>query len=335
MEQSLLVGIDVSARELEVRIQQSQSGPVEALTVANKPAGHRQLIRRLNRRRRTARVVLEATGVYSLDLAMALHRAPRIEVMVVNPRAANDFAKALLKRSKTDATDADILLEFARRMKFHPWQPPAPTAFQLRAISRRCEALTRLCTQEKNRLHTAGSCDEFPSIIRNDIEVNIRHFKRRIKGLEEKAMDLVWKVAPLRQALAHLTSIKGISRTSGLKILGEVAVLPTEMDVRQWVAHSGLDPRQIQSGSSVLRPARISKVGNRYLRAALYMPALVAIQAEPNVRAFYDKLIARGKKPMQAVIAVMRKLLHAIFGMLKHGEDFDGEKFYKIRPEIA
>ena len=65
------------------------------------------------------------------------------------------------------------------------------------------------------------------------------------------------------------------------------------------------------------------------------MPALVAIQAEPNVRAFYEKLIARGKKPMQAVIAVMRKLLHAIFGMLKHGEDFDGEKFYQLSPENA
>ena len=111
--------------------------------------------------------------------------------------------------------------------------------------------------------------------------------------------------------------------------------MPSETDVRQWVAHSGSDPRQIQSGSSVLRPARISKVGNRYLRAALYMPALVAIQAEPNVRAFYDKLIARGKKPMQAVIAVMRKLLHAIFGLLKHGEEFDGEFFYKLRPENA
>jgi transposase len=104
------------------------------------------------------------------------------------------------------------------------------------------------------------------------------------------------------------------------------------MTVRQWVAHAGLDPRHVQSGSSIHKPARISKAGNKYLRAALYMPALVAIQHEPNVAAFYDKLVARAKTKMQANIAVMRKLLHAIFGMLKNGANFDGEKFYAINP---
>ena len=102
------------------------------------------------------------------------------------------------------------------------------------------------------------------------------------------------------------------------------------MTVRQWVAHAGLDPRHAESGSSLHKPARISKAGNKYLRAALYMPALVAIQHEPNVAAFYDKLVASGKTKMQAIIAVMRKLLHAIFGMLKHGADFDGRKFYAM-----
>ena len=84
------------------------------------------------------------------------------------------------------------------------------------------------------------------------------------------------------------------------------------------MAHAGLDPRHVKSGTSIHKPARISKAGNKYLRAALYMPALVAIQHEPNVAAFYDKLVASGKTKMQAIIAVMRKLLHAIFRMLKH-----------------
>jgi transposase len=101
------------------------------------------------------------------------------------------------------------------------------------------------------------------------------------------------------------------------------------------VAHAGLDPRPYESGTSVHRPRRISKVGNRHLRAALYTPALVAIQHQPNVKAFYDKLIAAGKKPMQAVVAVMRKLLHAIWGMLKHDQDFDGNKFFKIAENNA
>lgn len=335
MTQTQLVGIDVSARELEVRIQRREGDPSETSTFTNNATGHRQLVRRLSKRQHTARVFLEATGVYSLDLALALHDAPSIEVMVVNPRAASDFAKAFLKRSKTDATDAELLLEFGRRMEFQPWQPPAPELFQLRAILRRCAALTHLRTQEKNRLHAANSCAELPDVVRNDIEVNIRHFDRRLAKLEQKALDLIWEVPSLRQALAHLTSIKGISRTSGLKILAELVVLPTDMDARQWVAHSGLDPRHYESGSSVHRPTHISKVGNKYLRAALYMPALTAIQYEPHVRAFYDKLIARGKKPLQAIVAVMRKLLHAIYGMLMHGQDFDGEKFYNLQPQNA
>ncbi|MDB4699050.1 transposase [Candidatus Latescibacteria bacterium] len=74
----------------------------------------------------------------------------------------------------------------------------------------------------------------------------------------------------------------------------------------------------------------ITKAGNKYLRAALYMPALVAIRHQANIQAFYDKLIAAGKKPLQAILAVMRKLLHAIWGVWKYDQDFDGEKFYRI-----
>ena len=106
------------------------------------------------------------------------------------------------------------------------------------------------------------------------------------------------------------------------------------MQLRQWVAHSGLDVRHVASGTSVCKTPRISKQGNAQLRRLLYMPALVASHREPHVRAFYEQLLAAGKKPLQALIAVMRKLLHAIWGMLKTDTDFDGSKFRKL-PEAA
>lgn len=333
MPQIQCVGIDVSARELEVRVQRCASDPIEALSFPNNAQGHQQLVRRLTKRGHCARVVLEATGVYSLDLALALDRAPSVEVMVANPRSVSDFAKAHLKRSKTDAIDAELLLEYGRRMEFRPWNPPTREKLELRALARRCYALTKLRTQEKNRLHAYESCEALPESVRNDIEVNIRHLDRRIAQLEKLAMDLVSRVPPLRQAMGHLVSVKGIAQTSALHILAELILLPEDMDVRQCVAHCGLDPRHFTSGTSVHRPTRISKVGNKYLRAALYMPALCAVQFEPNVRAFFNKLVDRGKKPMQANIAVMRKLLHSIHGMLKHGQDFDGEKFYALAAE--
>jgi transposase len=324
-----LAGIDVSARSLTVVVEQP-GGDRERLEFTNDPSGHRQLIQRLTKRGRHARVVLEASGIYSLDLALALHRTPCIEAIVINPRAAHDFAKAFLRRSKTDALDAEVLLEFVRRMPFLSWQPPPSEALQLRAVARRMIALIRARSQEKNRLHAARHCHELSGLVRHDIEVNIRHLDRRIARLEEQAVDVVWEHLDLRRRLLYLTSVRGIARTSAIVILAELSVLPPDLTVRQWVAHAGIDPRHFESGESVDKPARISRVGNRYLRAALYMPALVAVRHEPHVKAFYEAMIARGKKPKQALVAVMRKLLHSIYGMLKHGCEFDGEKFYAM-----
>ena len=88
--------------------------------------------------------------------------------------------------------------------------------------------------------------------------------------------------------------------------------------------------RSVESGTSTNKPRRVTKAGNRYLRDALFLPALVASQKDPHVKAFYEHLLKRGKKPLQAIVAIMRKLLLAIWGMLKNNETWDGNKFYKI-----
>jgi len=97
----------------------------------------------------------------------------------------------------------------------------------------------------------------------------------------------------------------------------------------------GLDPRECTSGTSVHKKVRISKAGNAHLRRALYMPALVEIRHQPNLQAFYLHLRAQGKPKMVALVAVMRKLLHAIFGMFKHQTAFDGAKVYRLDEKIS
>jgi transposase len=323
------VGIDVSAKTFTAIIDH-EGRRTEAFDLPNDAKGHKKLIRMATTKGFQAKVVLEATGVYSLDLALALHRAKRVEVMVANPRAIGQFAGAYLRRSKTDSIDANIIVEFCIRMEFEPWTAPEPHTFDLRAISRRIEGIIKMATQEKNRLHAATSFDEMSEIVRNDIRVNIRHLERRAERMREQARELIAQHPELERAFLHITSVKGIAEAAGIQILAELAVLPDDMDVRQWVAHAGLDPRVFQSGTSVNKPARISRQGNVHIRRALFMPSLVAVQHEPNVKAFYAKLLGRGKTKMQANVAVMRKLLHAIYGMLKHDRDFDGEKFYVI-----
>lgn len=314
-----LVGVDVSKRWLDVATSDGRDRRFD-----NTPAGHRALASWLGR---PCRVVLEATGTYGLDLALALHAADGCEVMVVNPRLIKGFAQALAQRSKTDAADARTILAFAQRMPFEAWTPPESAVVELRAMARRIDDLTVERTREKNRLSALRAVTSHSRLVARDIEVNLRHLDRRVERMVEQAVALVEAHAGLAEAYGHLTSIKGVASKSAIAILAEVLVLPADLTAKQWVAHAGLDPREHASGSSVRRRVRISKVGNAHIRRALYMPALVASQREPRVKAFYDELRGRGKPARVAQVAVMRKLLHAIHGMLRHGTDFDGERF--------
>lgn len=123
----------------------------------------------------------------------------------------------------------------------------------------------------------------------------------------------------------------GIAKPSAINLLGEILSLPEDMTARQWVAHAGLDPRQHISGSSVNQKPRLSKVGNRDWRCALFMPALRAIRHNIHVKAYFNHFVeGLGNLKMQAIGAVMRKLLHSIHGILKTKKPFDGAKFYQI-----
>jgi transposase len=334
MKQVNEVGVDVDSKELVCAMRRAEERQPLA-TFANSAPGHKKFIRWATKGGRPARVCLEATGIYSLEFALALHHAKKVEVMVVNPRAIKDFGRACMQRAKTDAVDAGGILDYLERMPFVAWQPPAPEVLELQAIGRRIVQLTTELTREKNRRHASEFAGASADAIAHDIEVNIHHLERRIERMHDSGLKLIRSVPALATQLAHLVSTKGIAETSAMRLLAELLVLPDDLAAPQWVAHAGLDPRPYESGTSVHRPRRISKVGNRYLRAALYMPAVVAIQHEPHVKAFYNKLVAAGKKPMQAVVAVMRKLLHAIWGMLKHDQDFDGNKFFKIANDNA
>lgn len=332
-------GIDVSGDWIDLAWEQTGSSLVRHRW-ANDADGHQRAIDELRTDREAcktapARVVVEASGVYSLDLCLALHQAPGIEVMVVNPRAIKDYRRSHMQRSKTDEVDAAVLCDFARRMPFQAWKPPGPEQRELREIARRIQALTVAHTREQGRRHAATSSASSSAVVVNDIEVHLRHLTRRIDELLRQARKVVRQQEALQRAFDHLTSVRGIATKSAVLLLGELAVLPEDMTVRQWVAYAGLDVRHRRSGTSLHRKPCISKIGNKHIRRALYMPALVAIRSEPAVGAFYQKLRDRGKPALVAIVAVMRKLLHSIYGMLKYDADFDGTKFYQPAPETA
>jgi len=272
---TVFCGVDVSAATLAVAVQQ-QDQPIDQRQFANSASGRKSLVAWLRKRKAAARVSLEATGIYSLDLALALDAAEGIEVAVLNPKLANRFAQTL-RRSKTDKADAKALAEYSRRMPFVARRAPDRNGLQLRSISQHIDGLTVQHTRELNRLHAAEGSEAAPRCVAQDLKRSLASIHKRIQRLRREAMVLVRQKDGLQQQFNLLTGIPGIAQVTALQLLSELATLPAGMTVRQWVADSGLDPAHQMSGSSGHRPSRISRHGNCHLRHALYMPALVGV----------------------------------------------------------
>lgn len=323
------IGIDVDSVLLVCRKQYGDKR-YAVKEFKNTSAGHRQFINWATQRGRPARVCMEATGVYSLPFALSLHSAQGIEVSVMNPRVIKKFADARLQRGKTDAMDADTILEYLLRMPFKAWQPASEEILEIQHITRRIVQLNCELTRERNRHKAAKRLGIIGRVVANDTAVNMRHIQRRIDSLEAEAINLAESIPELHDRFNLLVSINGIGKKTAIRILAELAGLPADMQAKQWVAYVGLDPRPYESGISTNKPRRVTKSGNRYLREALFFPALVASQKDKHVSEYYKKMVGNGKKPMQAIVAIMRKLLLAIWGMFKRGCEWDGNKFYKI-----
>ena len=274
MEKDMIkVGIDVDSQYLVCR--RLKQGRFANKTFSNCPEGHAKLIGWVSANGSHVQACMEATGVYSFAVALALSEQEGIEVSVMNPRLIKNFAQAWLQRGKTDQLDAGTILEYLIRMPFEPWQAPKGKLLSLQLLSRRILQLTTELRREKSRRHAALRMGKQGKFLVHDIEVNMRHLKRRIEVIESQMLKLVSEEGQLQRQYDQLKSITGIADKIAPRLLAELSSLPTDMKAKQWVAYAGLDPRPYESGTLV-KPRRISKLGNRYLRDALYLPAMTA-----------------------------------------------------------
>lgn len=238
-------------------------------------------------------------------------------VSVVNPARIKGFSQNELIRTKTDSIDAGIIARFCLAMKPDPWEPPSPEIRRLRALVRRTDSLTNMIIQEKNRLGTAHKT------VIPYISDHIHYLYNEIEKLRSIIADLVTENPNLRQKKDLLAPIPAIGKATIAVILAELDDLKKFKNVRELVAFIGLAPRENISGTSIKGKPRVCKTGNVRLRKALYMPALVSIRYNPNVIGFYNRLRSKGKNGKVIVCAIMRKLLHIIFGVLKSGKMYD------------
>jgi len=255
--------------------------------------------------------------------------------MVVNPKpapgseqgATHHFAEAILQRRKNDPVDAAMLREFGRRMDFVSWQPPRHELFGFRALTREVQALSKTVAAARNRLHAITTTQLAPATLIGALERQIAHNQALIDELVAAAVAQTESDPELARLLALTDSVPGFAAKAAVLVIGELAVLPP-MTARQWVAQAGLDVREECSGTSLARRPRLSKRGNKRLRVALFYPALTAARCCPAAQAFVDRLVAHGKTRLQAIVALMRKLLHGLHAMWRNDEDFDAEKLF-------
>jgi transposase len=295
MSEPVYVGIDMAKNSFEVAV----TGESQTLSLGNDEAGHAELCQLLIPLAPRL-VLLEATGGYEQDLALALAGAG-LRVSVVNPRQARDFARCVGKLAKTDRIDAQALREFAAMLDAQGHEPRALAHEQQRELTAlvvRRRQLVAMLVAERQRLAVAHPKAK-PSILQimDAIAAQLHDVDGQLKV----------HIRAHHADLANLlTSVKGVGPTTASTLLAQLPELG-KLNRKQITALVGLAPMNRDSGT--LRGQRHIFGGRADVRRVLFVAALVGTRFNPVLKTFYARLLAAGKPKKVALVACMHKLL--------------------------
>ncbi len=257
-------------------------------------------------RRDNVRVVMEATGKYSTELALwMLAQRPTLTPAIANPSQTAAFIKSMGVRNKTDRLEARALGFYGIERRPGPYEAPSPEYMELRELSRYRDSLVRERTGLKNQMtETCGS-----AFIKKTQGKRLRLLSADITRVEKEMKQLIAQHQDLKRDVALLSTIYGVAFINATNILAELGDLRRFTLARQLTAFAGMSPKHHQSGSSIHGKSRLCKKGNPRIRQALYLSAMSAIRGNNQFSRTYRKLLAEGKLKMVALGAVMRKLL--------------------------
>ena len=313
-----ILGIDVSKKELVVALI------IVDKIYKNKFSNDKQGFLKLCQWMKTigadkVTACMEATGSYGEKCADFLHHKG-YEVSIINPACIKSYARSKLTHHKTDEVDALLIAEYASRNKIRLYKPRDKIFKDLRGFYH-CQQNLKI--QHAQIINYLENKDSLPQDV-------VKAYKKILIGLEQEmskiddAIDLLLaNNESVKIDFNNLQTIPGIGRITAIAILAEVPDFTSFNDARQLAAYAGLTPRQRTSGTSLKGRARLSKIGSANLRKALYFPAIVAKRYNPIFQRFSEKLKTKGKNTMIIIGAIMRKLLHIIFGIIKHKTIFD------------
>lgn len=320
---AIFLGIDVGKTDLYCHVILNASTGSERFD--NSPDGIRALISWLSKIASPPSILacLEQTGHYGKAVSLALHTLGVRSLHLVNPRQIKAFGNQKLRRNKSDTADARLIARFLKseHEELRPWAPLPVNYDKVKELSRYAESLTQDTARLKTKLEAVTLIDVQRSI------------KRRIKAQQKELADIRKRISTIvanddllkvQNSLLH--TIPGLGDITCQILLAELPEISLFGDARQLAAWVGVTPRHFISGTSGRSTTPITKVGSANLRRALYLPAMTAMRYNPLLREFAKRLKENGKTGKQIVVAVMRKLLHQIYGILKSGLPFNPDK---------
>lgn len=314
---SAILGIDISKDTFDAVLLLNEQSAYQQFE--NNPDGFDQLRAYLAEQEiNQLHVAIEATGRYGDALALDLHCAG-FTVSLINPRFIKAFGQSLGKYHKTDKQDAFLIAQYCQMHRPEPWTPTSPLLERLKQQTRHLQNLKTSRQQTANRLNS-GLTDPF---IKQQLEAQITFLDEQISDLQKQIKRTIFADEQLKQDYKLLMSIPAIGYKTAPIILAEIKDIDNFESANALAAYAGLTPRQFQSGSSIHRPARISKQGNAHLRTALYMPAVGAPRWNTRCADLEQRLQEQGKSGKVIIIANMHLLLRIAYGVLKHQRPYD------------
>ena len=328
MEQAQsVVGIDVSKKKIDIALL--RNGKTKSKALNNTPEGHVELLAWLVDSKvdmATVHICMEATGVYYEALALAMHDAG-LKVSVVNPSCIKGFGRSENIRNKNDTIDSALIARYCAAMKPEPWVPQPLEQRQLRAWSLRVQSLKDIRQQEENR-HEAHVISGMTDVAAHVTE-HIKWIDDQIKKLEKDIDDHIDRHPGLKHDAKLLASIPGIGATTVARILGHLGDVRRFKNAKALSAFLGVTPKHNTSGTSVKGRSVICRTGSTSMRAALFMPSMVAYRYNPIVKQFAERLLETGHSKKAVICAIMHKMTHLIYGVIRTGKPFDANYFSK------
>lgn len=307
-QKSRFVGIDVSKAVLEVAL--CDKGASERFD--NDAPGIAALIVRL-KEVAVELVLMEATGGLERNVAQALYLQD-YDVMVVNPRQAHDFGKAMGYLAKTDHVDARVLSHFARTLhqseRRNKLLLKLPTEQQqhVGALVARRRQLVQMRVAEGNRL------DQAHPLLAKSITAMIKALDKQIGALDD---DIGGRLKMhFKRQTELLKGLKGVGANTQAVLMGMLPELG-KLNRREISKLVGVAPLARDSGK--VRGKRCIWGGRADVRSALYMSTLSAMRHDPMIMQLRARLRAAGKAPKVIIVACMRKLLTIINAVIKSG----------------